>query len=230
MTIPPLIMQAIKGYIWRRTVEKSQTNATNATMPLLRHAIWGDIWTRTVEKNQTNAISVTMSLLMQAIWWDTWKKNKVEKSQTSVTSMSHWVWICIPPRDFQNLHVCGKIQKCVGIANDFLNYHVCGFYHTCVFFTKYLRHVKVFAKNHTCVVKTQYVCVFPKTWWSILNGSTLKRNKNICRTTMRFANIEGVGRCKILFFWYCYCYFNFLCVGELPHMCGISHTHKKLKY
>ena len=99
--------------------------------------------------------------------------------------------------DFQNFHVCGKNQTCVGIANDFLNYHVCGFYHTCVFFTKYLRHVKVFAKNHTCVVKTQYVCVFPITWWSILNGSTLKRNKNIWRTTMRFVSLEGAQRCKI---------------------------------
>ena len=99
--------------------------------------------------------------------------------------------------DFQNFHVCGKIQTCVGIANDFLNYHVCGFYHTYVFFTKYLRHVKVFAKNHTCVVKTQYVCVFPITWWSILNGSTLKRNKNTWRTTMRFVSLEGAQRCKI---------------------------------
>ena len=126
----------------------------------------------------TTSLSTSFPTLIRSIW-------------------SIFIEIYVITTDFQNFHVCGKNQTCVGIANDFLNYHVCGFYHTCVFFTKYLRHVKVFAKNHTCVVKTQYVCVFPITWWSILNGSTLKRNKNIWRTTMRFVSIEGAGRCKI---------------------------------
>ena len=59
--------QTIWGHIWKRTLEKSQTNATNATLPLLRQAIWGDSWKRTVEKSQTNATNVTMPLLGQAI-------------------------------------------------------------------------------------------------------------------------------------------------------------------
>ena len=50
--------------------------------------------------------------------------------------------------DFQNFHVCGKNQTCVGIANDYLNYHVCGFYHTCVDFTKDMSR---------CLVKTTHV-------------------------------------------------------------------------
>ena len=47
--------------------EKSHTNATNATMPHLKQATWGHIWKRTVEKGQTNAASVTMYLLRQTI-------------------------------------------------------------------------------------------------------------------------------------------------------------------
>ena len=36
--------EAIWGYIWKHTVEKSQTNVTDVTMPLLMQAIWGDTW------------------------------------------------------------------------------------------------------------------------------------------------------------------------------------------
>ena len=50
--------QAVWGDIWKHTVEKGQTNATNVAMHLLRQAIWGFIWKHTVEKSQTNAISV----------------------------------------------------------------------------------------------------------------------------------------------------------------------------
>ena len=39
-----------------------------------RQAIWGDIWKRTVDKSQTNASNVNMHLLMQAIWGDIWKR------------------------------------------------------------------------------------------------------------------------------------------------------------
>ena len=52
--------QEIWGHIWKRTLEKSQINATNATMHLLRQAIWGTIWKYTVEKSQTNATNATM--------------------------------------------------------------------------------------------------------------------------------------------------------------------------
>ena len=68
------VMQALWGHIWKHTVEKSQTNATNVTMPLLRQAIWGNIWKRTVEKSQTNATNVTLPLLVQAIWGHIWKR------------------------------------------------------------------------------------------------------------------------------------------------------------
>ena len=46
----PLLKQSIWGHIWKHTVDKIQTNATNATMPVLSKAIWGNIWKRTVEK------------------------------------------------------------------------------------------------------------------------------------------------------------------------------------
>ena len=61
---------------WKRTVQWSQTNATNATIPLLKHAIWGHIWKCTVEKSQTNATNVTMHLLRQEIWGHIWKCKK----------------------------------------------------------------------------------------------------------------------------------------------------------
>ena len=62
--------QAIWGHIWKRTVDKSQTSATNVTMHLLVQAIWEDIWRLTVEKSQTNATSVILGPHWRAIWWD----------------------------------------------------------------------------------------------------------------------------------------------------------------
>ena len=38
------LMHAIWGNIWKSTVEKSQTNATNVTLPALTQVLWGDIW------------------------------------------------------------------------------------------------------------------------------------------------------------------------------------------
>ena len=81
-----LLRQAIWGNIWKDTVEKRQTNATNATMHPLGQAIWGHIWRHTVEKSQTNAINVTLLALRQAIWGIIWKFT-VEKSQTNATSV-----------------------------------------------------------------------------------------------------------------------------------------------
>ena len=79
--------QAIWGHIWKRTVDKSQTSATNVTMHPIRQAIWGHIWKRPVEKSHTNATSVTMHPLGQAIWGHIWKRT-VEKSQTIATSVT----------------------------------------------------------------------------------------------------------------------------------------------
>ena len=52
--MPPL-RQAIWWNIWKHTVEKSRTNATNVTLHLLTQAIWGHIWKHTLEKSETNA-------------------------------------------------------------------------------------------------------------------------------------------------------------------------------
>ena len=80
-------MLTIWGHIWKRTVEKRPTNATNVIMPLLRQAIWGDIWKHTVEKSQTNAPNVTLHPLRQSIWGHIWK-HTVEKSQTNATNVT----------------------------------------------------------------------------------------------------------------------------------------------
>ena len=77
--MPPLRL-AIWGDIWKHTVEKSQTNATNVTMPLLKRSIWGDIWKCTVQKSRRNATNVTLHQLTQAISGHIWK-HTVEKSQ-----------------------------------------------------------------------------------------------------------------------------------------------------
>ena len=79
--------RAIWRDIWKRTVEKSQTNATNVTMLPLRQAIWRHIWRHTAEKSQTDVTSVTIHLSMKALWRYIWKCI-VEKSQTNATSVT----------------------------------------------------------------------------------------------------------------------------------------------
>ena len=79
--------QIIWGHIWKDTVEKSQTNVTNATMHPHRQAIWRHIWKYTVEKNQTNATNAITLLLRQTIWGDIWKRTVV-KSQTNATNVT----------------------------------------------------------------------------------------------------------------------------------------------
>ena len=102
-----LFGQAIWGHIWKRTVEKSQTNAPSVILHLLGQAIWGHIWKRTVKKSQTNAPSVILHLLGQAIWGHIWK-HTVEKSQTNVTNVTMhalrqavWgdIWKCTLEKD-----------------------------------------------------------------------------------------------------------------------------------
>ena len=79
-------VQTIWGHIWKHTVkrskkcnlcdeksrmnylrahlkhilDKSQTNATNATMPLLRQVIWGDIWKH---------LHINLFILQQLLCW-----------------------------------------------------------------------------------------------------------------------------------------------------------------
>ena len=83
----PVLRQAIWENIWKRTVEKSPTNATNAILHPPMCKVWRLIWKHTVEKSQTNATNVTLHPLRQAIWGDIWK-HTVEKSQTSATNVT----------------------------------------------------------------------------------------------------------------------------------------------
>ena len=49
----PLLMQAIWGDIWKRTVEKSQRNETNVTLHSFVQTVLRNIWNYTVVKSQT---------------------------------------------------------------------------------------------------------------------------------------------------------------------------------
>ena len=81
--------QTIWGHIWKRTLEKSQTNATNVTMPLLGQAIRGHILRCTVEKSQTNATNGTMPALILVHWGNMWKTQ-----WRSVIQMQP-MWLCV---------------------------------------------------------------------------------------------------------------------------------------
>ena len=87
--------------IWKRTVVKSQINATNMIMPQLRQAIlwklklkwrwsvainavmqkaiWADIWKFIQGKSHTSAANATLHLFMQGIWGNTWKDTLEKK-------------------------------------------------------------------------------------------------------------------------------------------------------
>ena len=81
------LIQVHWGHIWKCTVEKGQINATNVTMPLLGQVIWGHIWKRTVGKSKTNATNVILPLLRQVIWGNIWKRT-VGKSQINATNVT----------------------------------------------------------------------------------------------------------------------------------------------
>ena len=53
-----VLIQALRVNILKSTVEKNETNVTNALLNLFRQAIWGRIWKHTVEINQTNATNI----------------------------------------------------------------------------------------------------------------------------------------------------------------------------
>ena len=74
-----LLLRTVWGLIWKSTVEKSQTDATNVTMHHLRQAILGHIWKHKVEKSQTSATSVIMCLL----------DNTILKTHTKVEDNGH---------------------------------------------------------------------------------------------------------------------------------------------
>ena len=78
--------QDIWEHIWKSTVEKNRTNATNVNLHLIIQAIWRDIWKHTVGTNRTNAANATLHLFGQAIWKSIWK-NTVDKSQTKITNV-----------------------------------------------------------------------------------------------------------------------------------------------
>ena len=62
------VRQAIWGDIWKRTLGKRQTNATNVTLNSLVQALLKHIWKYTMEKSKTNVTNVTMHLLIWAVW------------------------------------------------------------------------------------------------------------------------------------------------------------------
>ena len=73
------------AHIWKRTVEKSQRNATNVILHPHWQVIWGNILKHTVEKNLIDATNPTMYHFIQAIWGHTGKQT-VEKSSTNATN------------------------------------------------------------------------------------------------------------------------------------------------
>ena len=79
-------MQVLCGHIWKPTVEKSQTNATNVILHPRMQALWEHIWKLTVEKSQTNATIVTLPLHGQNSWQYTWK------SMLQRDSKMVWKW------------------------------------------------------------------------------------------------------------------------------------------
>ena len=85
-----LLEQAIWGHIWKRTVEKSQTNATSVIMHPLEQEVWGDIWKRTVEKSHTIATSVAMHPPVQTNWGCIWE-HTVEKSKCKCNQCDYWL-------------------------------------------------------------------------------------------------------------------------------------------
>ena len=86
----PLLRQVIWGDNWKRTVEKSDTNATYVTLPRLMLAIWGLIWKSTPEKSQTNATSVPLPALPQVLWGDIWRGTDQCRKEKS-----HHLWLHI---------------------------------------------------------------------------------------------------------------------------------------
>ena len=89
------LVQTFWGDIWKYTVEKSLTTATNVTLHPHKLPAWGDIYKHTVEKSQTNVTNVTMHPLKQVIWGDIWKhtvdKNICNPNATQVQP----IWLCI---------------------------------------------------------------------------------------------------------------------------------------
>ena len=77
------LMQAICGHIWKRILEKTQTNATNATMAPLGQTFWGHIWKHTASENSLERLRFYRSVCeftgasesqqgFLKFWWSIW--------------------------------------------------------------------------------------------------------------------------------------------------------------
>ena len=91
---PP--MQVLWGDIWKRTVGRNQTNATNVTLHPHWQAIWGDIWRRTLEKAKQ----------MQPVWLCVCSGRQFEETfentQWRKAKQMQPMWLCIlPDRQFE---------------------------------------------------------------------------------------------------------------------------------
>ena len=77
------LMQAICGHIWKRILEKTQTNATNVTMAPLGQTFWGHIWKHTASENSLERLRFYRSVCeftgaseskrgFLKFWWSIW--------------------------------------------------------------------------------------------------------------------------------------------------------------
>ena len=112
MTVHPH-RQAVWGHIWKRTVEKRQINATNATMPLLRQAIWGNIWKYIVEKTKQ----------MQPMWLCPISSRSFEGTFENAQSLKMQITYCLWEFSYSSIS-CQKLpfvakscQKLTNVAN-----------------------------------------------------------------------------------------------------------------
>ena len=89
-----LLMQAIWGDIWKGTLEKNRSNATNVTMHLLKQVIWGVIWKLTLEKNPSNAPNAFIHVPIPVISGDIQKDipEKSTKQMQTTRLLVKFIW------------------------------------------------------------------------------------------------------------------------------------------
>ena len=122
----------------RKTMEKSQRNATNVIILLSMLSIWGHIWKLTVGKSRTNATYVTLHPHRQEIWGDIWK-HTVEKSQTSENQ-------------------CNYAPSQAGNLQNHLKTHW-------LFWDSDSKSQNDTVSNHATLLKKTSTCYFERMWW-----------------------------------------------------------------
>ena len=112
-----LLGQAIWGDIWRHTVEKRQTNATNVTMHPLREAIWGGFKILFLLLKLEKIISISLSRLEsgESVFKFLFLFSKLENSISnfSVSSRKWWIF-------FHFLFLILKLEKRISLSLSLL--------------------------------------------------------------------------------------------------------------